>query len=106
MAAAFALHEKPPALTDTSASLLPRLTNIREVFRHIGLAVAKQAMEDGVAPARSGDELESRVDKTMWTPEYHQSMSWPGADCNRSIGAMCCVMNSYGRLLNRQRIVA
>ena len=71
MAAAFALHEKSPALTDTSASLLPRLTNIREVSRHIGLAVAKQAMEDGVAPARSGDELESRVDKTMWTPEYH-----------------------------------
>jgi malate dehydrogenase (oxaloacetate-decarboxylating) len=70
MAAAIALSEKSPALADPTASLLPPLSTIREVSRHIALAVAAAAQEAGAAPATSSDELATRVEETMWTPEY------------------------------------
>lgn len=70
MAAALALKEFSPALSDPAASLLPPLENIRELARHIGVAVARQAQDDGVAEKTSQAELESRIDKTMWRPEY------------------------------------
>ena len=70
MAAAIALKETSPALKDPTASLLPSLVDIRRVTRHIGVAVAKQAIEDGVAPTISADQLDAKIDQTMWTPEY------------------------------------
>lgn len=70
MAAAVALKETSPALKDANASLLPPLENIRQVTRHIGVAVAKQAQADGVAETTSAEELERRIDETMWSPEY------------------------------------
>ncbi|MEQ8785260.1 MAG: NAD-dependent malic enzyme [Pirellulaceae bacterium] len=70
MAAAVALRESSPALEDSTASLLPPLTDIRRVARHIAAAVARQAIEDGVADAMSPDELNQRLGETMWTPQY------------------------------------
>ncbi len=70
MAAAVALKECSPAAADASASLLPPLDRIREVSRHIGVAVALRAQKDEVAPITSLEELERRVDETMWKPEY------------------------------------
>lgn len=70
MAAAVALKEKSPALADPTASLLPPLHNIREVTRHIALAVAQEAQEEGWADKTSPAELEKRIGDTMWTPSY------------------------------------
>ncbi|MEX1224228.1 MAG: NAD-dependent malic enzyme, partial [Pirellulales bacterium] len=60
-AAAIALKETSPALTDANASLLPPLDKIREVSRHIAVAVARQAQQDGVAEKTSPEELEQRI---------------------------------------------
>ncbi len=70
MAAAKALKECSPALSDRCASLLPPLHTIRDAARRIGAAVAKQAQLDGVADARSDKELEDCIAQTMWTPDY------------------------------------
>ncbi len=69
-AAAEALKECSPALADPDAPLLPPLHKIRECARHIGVAVARQAQQDGVAESTSAEELQNRIDQTMWTPEY------------------------------------
>ncbi|QDT95433.1 NAD-dependent malic enzyme [Gimesia aquarii] len=70
MAAASALKETSPALKDPTASLLPPLTNIREVGRHIAKAVAAAAIEAGVADSVTPDEIDQRIEQTMWNPEY------------------------------------
>ncbi len=70
MAAAQALKDRSPALKDPCASLLPPLHKIRESARHIGIAVARQAQLDDVAESCTAAELDKRIDKTMWTPEY------------------------------------
>ncbi|MGA9966465.1 MAG: NAD-dependent malic enzyme [Terriglobales bacterium] len=70
LAAARALAENSPALKDSSASLLPPLTEIRRVAAEIAFAVGVEAQKDGVAPKLSQDELRERVLKAQWTPAY------------------------------------
>ncbi|MEM8678906.1 MAG: NAD-dependent malic enzyme, partial [Planctomycetota bacterium] len=70
MAAAIALKETSPALKDPRASLLPALKDIRQVTRHIGIAVARQAQQEGLAESVSEEVLTQRIDATMWTPAY------------------------------------
>ena len=71
VAAAEALGELSPALNDPEAPLLPLFKEAREVGSKIALAVAVQAVRDGVAPMASEDELEQRVRFHRWTPDYH-----------------------------------
>lgn len=70
LAAARALAANSPALTDSAASLLPPLTDIRRVAVEIAFAAGIQAQKDGVAPKTGEDELRQRVLKTQWTPAY------------------------------------
>jgi malate dehydrogenase (oxaloacetate-decarboxylating) len=70
MAASIALSECSPALADPQAALLPSLEGIREVSRKIALAVARQAQQEGLAAQTSAQELEQRIDDTVWEPEY------------------------------------
>jgi malate dehydrogenase (oxaloacetate-decarboxylating) len=70
LAAARTLAGNSPALKDSSASLLPPLTDIRRVAAEIATAVGMQAQNDGVAPKLSGDELRPRVAATQWVPAY------------------------------------
>jgi malate dehydrogenase (oxaloacetate-decarboxylating) len=70
LAAARALAANSPALKDSSASLLPPLTEIRRVAAEIAVAVGIEAQKDGVAPKLSEDELRQRVKETQWTPDY------------------------------------
>jgi len=51
-------------------SLLPPLTDIREVSVKIARAVAKQAMADGVANVISDEALEEQLGANFWEPEY------------------------------------
>jgi malate dehydrogenase (oxaloacetate-decarboxylating) len=70
LAAARALAANSPALKDSSASLLPPLTDLRRVAAAIALAVGTQAQKDGAATRLSEDELRQRVTAAQWTPNY------------------------------------
>jgi malate dehydrogenase (oxaloacetate-decarboxylating) len=73
LAAARALGGNSPAVKDPSASLLPRLADIRRVAAEIAFAVGIEAQKNGVAPKISEDELLQRVLKTQWMPAYSLS---------------------------------
>jgi malate dehydrogenase (oxaloacetate-decarboxylating) len=70
LAAARALAGNSPALKDSSASLLPPLTDIRRVAAQIAVAVGIEAQKDGLAPKLAEDELRQRVTAAQWTPAY------------------------------------
>ena len=73
LAAARTLGANSPALKDSSASLLPPLTDIRRVAAEIATAVGIEAQKDGVAPMMSEDDLRRRVQAMQWTPAYASS---------------------------------
>ena len=70
LAAARTLAGNSRALKDSSASLLPRLTDLRRVAAEIAVAVGIAAQKDGVAGQVTEDELRARVMATQWTPVY------------------------------------
>jgi malate dehydrogenase (oxaloacetate-decarboxylating) len=70
LAAARALAGNSPAMKDSSASLLPPLTDIRRVAAQIAVAVGIEAQKDGLAPKLAEDELRQRVTAAQWTPAY------------------------------------
>lgn len=70
MAAAEALSGCSPALNDPDASLLPPLDHARDVADKIALAVATQAVADGLADKMSAAEIEARIEAKSWTPAY------------------------------------
>ncbi len=70
MAASEALASCSPLVKGDGDDLLPSLNQIRGVSRIIAVAVAKQAMKDGVAPHISDQKLNSGIDANFWMPEY------------------------------------
>jgi malate dehydrogenase (oxaloacetate-decarboxylating) len=70
LASARALAENSLALRDSSASLLPALTDLRKVAVHIATAVGLEAQQAGLAPKTTEEELRRRVQATQWTPAY------------------------------------
>jgi malate dehydrogenase (oxaloacetate-decarboxylating) len=70
IAAARTLSELAPVRRDPSLALVPPLREVRDVAKRVAVAVAVQAQRDGVADAVSDDELQRRIDATMWSPEY------------------------------------
>jgi malate dehydrogenase (oxaloacetate-decarboxylating) len=70
LAAARALGEQSPALSNPTASLLPNVNKIRRVACEIAYAVAAKAQEEGLAPALDSDVLRQTVVENQWVPEY------------------------------------
>lgn len=70
VAAARVLAEFAPALNDPDAPLYPRLENVREVSRRVAVAVGREAQRAGLAEETTEQELESRIERKMWTPHY------------------------------------
>ena len=70
LAAARTLAENSPALKDSSASLLPPLTDIRRVAAEIAATVGMVAQKEGVAPKLSQNELRQKVQMAQWIPAY------------------------------------
>jgi len=70
LAAARALAAQSPALTDTSAPLLPALTGLRRAAVEIAFAVAEQAQRDGLAPQTAPEALRSAITSAQWAPQY------------------------------------
>ena len=70
LAAAGALGELSPALSNRHASLLPPVARLRDAAVHVASAVAIAAAREGVAPQASEDALRERVAAAQWTPAY------------------------------------
>jgi len=70
LAAARALAGNSPALKNSSASLLPPLTDIRRVAAQIAIAVGLEAQKEALAPKLAEEELRQRVLAAQWTPAY------------------------------------
>ncbi|MEC7520859.1 MAG: NAD-dependent malic enzyme [Myxococcota bacterium] len=68
--AAHAIGERVDDAAIRRGQLYPPLGDLRAISRDVALAVARHAVEAGVAPKASRDELEARVDEMMWFPEY------------------------------------
>jgi malate dehydrogenase (oxaloacetate-decarboxylating) len=62
-----ALVECVPIAQNVAAPLLPKLENIQQVSRKVALAVAQQAVADGLAEKI---DVVKAVDQTIWQPEY------------------------------------
>ena len=70
MVASEALAECSPQINGTGECLLPVLSQIREVSLFIAQAVGLQAIEEGVAPLISKEELQEQIQANFWQPEY------------------------------------
>jgi malate dehydrogenase (oxaloacetate-decarboxylating) len=71
IAAARTLAEYSPALKDSSAPLLPALTNLRDLAVEIAFAVAQEAARSGVAPVLDSlSGLRSQILAKQWSPAY------------------------------------
>ena len=68
--AAATLGDASPALADPTQPLLPGWSDVPDIAVRIAHAVAVQAVADGVAPKRTGDELAQRITDVRWVPEY------------------------------------
>jgi len=68
--AAVTLGDASPDLADPDQPLLPAWADVPDVAVRIAHAVAVQAVADGVAPPRSGEELSERIAQVRWAPEY------------------------------------
>lgn len=75
MAAAIALSELAPAIKTGEGRLLPELTTIREVSRHIAKAVIVQGMSEGHIKTMSDSDIDLAIEKSMWIPQYEQFLS-------------------------------
>jgi|JI10StandDraft_1071094.scaffolds.fasta_scaffold58069_3 malate dehydrogenase (oxaloacetate-decarboxylating) len=69
-AACVALYECAPIHQDSNARLLPPMENARISAREIAIAVAKQAIQDGVATIDASNNIEACVDSHRWDAKY------------------------------------
>src|ERR1700722_10307722 len=69
-AAAEELIRHLPTQKDKNASLLPPISEAREIGRQIGLAVGKQAIRDGQAQVPDEPALNREVQANIWEPVY------------------------------------
>jgi malate dehydrogenase (oxaloacetate-decarboxylating) len=69
-AAANALVESLSDADIAEHSLAPDISRLWEVCGNVALAVALQAIEDGVARKTDAGSLQSRLDEYRWRPAY------------------------------------
>jgi malate dehydrogenase (oxaloacetate-decarboxylating) len=70
MAAARELATLVPTQTNKQASLLPSLSDSRQLSRSIAQAVGRQAIKDGEAQVPGEDSLEQELEANIWEPAY------------------------------------
>lgn len=68
-----ALAALSPALKDPDAALLPDFEEARQANLEVAIAVAKQAIDEGLANVEWGaDEVRAKVEEKMWLPIYDE----------------------------------
>jgi malate dehydrogenase (oxaloacetate-decarboxylating) len=71
MASSRALADAAPAAEgDVVPRLLPPLSDVRSVSRHIAIKVGLAAVAEGLIPATTEADIAARVDATVWEPAY------------------------------------
>lgn len=70
LAAARTLAELSPARHDPAANLLPPLVRLRRISFHVAVAVAEQALAEGLAAPPPHDDIAAAVRLKMWDPLY------------------------------------
>ncbi|MFY8274931.1 NAD-dependent malic enzyme [Pseudoalteromonas sp. SSDWG2] len=70
MAASETLAASSPLANEGKGSLLPPLTQIETLSKRIAFAVAKVAIEQGVALEVSDEDIQKAIDKNYWLPQY------------------------------------
>jgi malate dehydrogenase (oxaloacetate-decarboxylating) len=70
-AASETLSHCAPILHDAMGALLPGIAESRQVARKIAIAVANQAMKEGLSQTNIID-VAAAVDRTMWQPRYYR----------------------------------
>ncbi len=70
MAAAKELARLVPTQTDKNASLLPSLSDSRQLSRSIARAVGRQAMQEGQSQVPDEDSLDRELEANVWEPAY------------------------------------
>ena len=62
------------AAENRDGGILPPITESRRVARHVAFAVARTAVDQGLAHAMtdeaSDDEISTRIDEISWSPVY------------------------------------
>jgi len=72
MAAARALAEQSPTVSDPSAPLLPRVAESRRVAMAVADAVAKQAIGERLSEIRDPETIADAIRTYVWEPVYHR----------------------------------
>ncbi|QSX36365.1 NAD-dependent malic enzyme [Shewanella sedimentimangrovi] len=72
MASSRALAECSPLAINGSGALLPRLEDIHQVSKHIAFAVAKVAVQQGLALDTTDELLLQSIENNFWYPEYRR----------------------------------
>jgi malate dehydrogenase (oxaloacetate-decarboxylating) len=70
LAAARAIADLSPAKRDPHANLLPPLAESRMISLHVAIAVAEQAVREGLAAHLIHGALPAAVNSMMWQPTY------------------------------------
>ena len=69
-AAAHAIAEMVPEDNLSEGTLLPPLSDLREISARVAMAVVREARDRGLGDAIDDDEVEARVRARMWNPQY------------------------------------
>ncbi len=69
-AAATAIGSIAPRTSAARLTLLPALVQVREVADAVALAVARQAVAEGLAPPLDDDDIVTAVEGCKWRPQY------------------------------------
>ena len=70
MAAARTVAELSPARNDPQGHLLPPVSALRDTAYHVAIAVAAQAIAEGVSDVSPDTDLGQLIDARMWRPVY------------------------------------
>jgi len=70
LAAARTVAELSPAKSDPRANLLPPLAELRHVSQQVAIAVAKQAVSEGLTDLSSDEDVAARIRAKTWEPAY------------------------------------
>jgi malate dehydrogenase (oxaloacetate-decarboxylating) len=59
-------------------TLLPPLTQVGDVADAVALAVARQAVDEGLAAQLDDEQIVETVEARKWRPQYRQATSQAG----------------------------
>ncbi len=80
LAAARTLADVSPAKHDPRANLLPPLAATRKLSFHVAIAVAQQAIAEGLAHPPPDGDLAAAIQAKMWEPAYPTYRRVPAAE--------------------------